>query len=193
MVQVNLTMGFALHYGLFCALLASLIRSSVFTHSLISLLAKRKIATYCCAKSSSTMPFFLMGCSKNSSWNSDARRLEPSRAHLDEANRRSTAGGRAEEIQRGRRKPSSKPRVKPMQSAERRRCNRRKIPANVARDGELEKRGVRRGESRNGCLPPAGTFVRGEKRCIAYRVHQRFCMPIDTLHTRGIALLKDIY
>ena len=38
MVQVNLTMGFALHYGLFCALLASLIRSSVFTHSLISLL-----------------------------------------------------------------------------------------------------------------------------------------------------------
>ena len=56
MVQVNLTMGFALHYGLFCALLASLIRSSVFTHSLISLLAKRKTAAYCCAKSSSTMP-----------------------------------------------------------------------------------------------------------------------------------------
>ena len=63
MVQVNLTMGFALHYGLFCALLASLIRSSVFTHSLISLLAKRKIAAYCCAKSSSTMPgiFFVHG------------------------------------------------------------------------------------------------------------------------------------
>ena len=112
---------------------------------------------------------------------------------LDEANRRSTAGGRAEEIQRGRRKPSSKPRGQTMQSADRRRCNRRKIPENVARDGELEKRGVRRGESRNGCLPPAGTFARGEKHCIAYRVHQRFCMPIDTLHTRGIALLKDIY
>ena len=86
-----------------------------------------------------------------------------------------------------------KPRGQTMQSADRRRCNRRKIPANVARDGELEKRGVRRGESRNGCLPPAGKFVRGEKRCIAYRVHQRFCMPIDTLHTRGIALLKDSY
>ena len=43
----------------------------------------------------------------------------------------------------------------------------RKIPTNVARDGELEKRGVRRGESRNGCLPPVGKFVRGEMRCIA--------------------------
>ena len=119
-------------------------------------------------------------CCKISSWNSDARRLEPSRALLDEANRRSTAGGRAEEIQRGWRKPSSKPRGLTMQSADRRRCNRREIPTNVARDGELEKMGVRRGESRNGCLPPAGKFVRGEKRCIAYRVHQRFCMPIDT-------------
>ena len=95
---------------------------------------------------------------------------------LDVANRRSTAGGRAEEIQRGRRKPSSKPRGQPMQSADRRRCNRRKIPTSVARDGELEKRGVRRGESRNGCLPPAGKFARGEMRCIAKRVLQRFSM-----------------
>ena len=36
-------------------------------------------------------------------------------------------------------------------------------------DGELEKRGGRRGDSRSGCLPPAGKFVRGETLCIAKR------------------------
>ena len=51
-----------------------------------------------------------------------------------------------------------KPRVKPMQSAERRRCNQRKIPENIAREWEAGKRGVRRGESRNGCPPPAGKY-----------------------------------
>ena len=80
-----------------------------------------------------------------------------------------------------------------MQSADRRRCNQRKIPTDVARDGELEKRGVRRGESRNGCLPPAGKFVRGERRCIVNRVLQRFSIPIDTLDANCTAFLLEIY
>ena len=49
-------MGFALCCGIFCALPASLIRSSTVVHSLISLLAKRKISAHHFAKSSSTMP-----------------------------------------------------------------------------------------------------------------------------------------
>ena len=76
---------------------------------------------------------------------------------LDEANRRSTAGGRAEKIQRGRRKSSSKPRVKPYPAGigERRRCNQQENTSDIERDWELEKGGVRRGESRYGCPPPA--------------------------------------
>ena len=49
-------MVFALCCGIFCALLTSLIRSSTVVHSLISLLAKRKISAHHFAKSSSTMP-----------------------------------------------------------------------------------------------------------------------------------------
>ena len=49
-------MGFALCCGIFCALLTSLIRSSTVVHSLISLLAKRKISAHHFAKSSSMMP-----------------------------------------------------------------------------------------------------------------------------------------
>ena len=53
---INLTIGFALCCGIFCALPTSLIRSSTVVHSLISLLAKRKISAHHFAKSSSTMP-----------------------------------------------------------------------------------------------------------------------------------------
>ena len=108
---------------------------------------------------------------------------------LDGANRRSAAGGRAEEIQRGRRKSSSKPRVKPMQSAERRRCNQRENTSDTARVWELAKGGVRRGESRYGCPPPARMTVCTYRIVYHCKTHSRdpanqitlFC-PI-TLHT----------
>ena len=77
-----------------------------------------------------------------------------------------------------------KPRVKPMQSAERRRCKQRKIPENIAREWEAGKRGVRRGESRNGCPPPAGNYRSRWKLRIPSYVLQQFCIPNGTLLCR---------
>ena len=72
---------------------------------------------------------------------------------LDGANRRSTAGGRAEEIQRGRRKSSSKPRVShiPQGLANAGAVISRKIPAMLRACGNWK-----RGESGGG---KAGTAV----------------------------------
>ena len=88
---------------------------------------------------------------------------------LDGAYRRSTAGGRAEEIQRGRGKSSSKPRVShiPQGLANAGAVISRKIPAILRADGNWKRWGLRREESRNGCPPPARLIVR--MNCIIYR------------------------
>ena len=95
---------------------------------------------------------------------------------LDVAYRRSAAGGRAEEIQRGRRKSSSKPRVKPMQSAERRRCNQRENTSDTARDWELAKVGAPAGGKPERLSSSGKADWMHEMRCIKINTLRRYCI-----------------
>ena len=49
------------------------------------------------------------------------------------------------------------------------------------RDWQAEKGGVRRGESRNGCPPPASPFVRDKKLVYIAGDASNFCIPGLTL------------
>ena len=86
--------------------------------------------------------------------------------------------------------PSSKPRANPMQSVERRRCNQKEIPVKFMRDWQAEKGGVRWGESRNGCPPPAGKFAHDEKLVHIAGYSSSFAYQVSHIHASDTAFFE---
>ena len=100
---------------------------------------------------------------------------------LDRANRRSTAGGRADKFSAGEGSRACKPRVKPMQSAERRRCNQRELPAKPGARWRTGKEGSPAGRKPERLSPSGWKHCVQWKFCIPSRVLRQFCMPNSTL------------